>query len=141
MRGPPRRQHMAGEIFVGLIGQKFMGRAHSNAWRQVSHFMDSPLEPVLKVVCGRTQASVKEASETLGWQEYATDWREVVNRKDIAAVSSEPSSPDAFRGGSGGRLTTCAMASGVGENVTRPYGQRRDRRRRASGSPVPDAAA
>lgn len=74
------------KLNVAMIGYAFMGRAHSNAWRQVSHFMDSPLEPVLKVVCGRTLASVKEASEILGWQEYATDWREVVNRKDIDVI-------------------------------------------------------
>lgn len=74
------------KLNVAMIGYAFMGRAHSNAWRQVSHFMNPPFEPVLKVVCGRTEASVKEAAETLGWQEAATDWHEVVNRKDIDII-------------------------------------------------------
>ena len=29
-----------GEIGVGLVGYKFMGRAHSNAYRQVASFFD-----------------------------------------------------------------------------------------------------
>ena len=35
---------------VAMIGYDFMGRAHSNAWRQVGRFFqDLPFEPVLKV--------------------------------------------------------------------------------------------
>jgi predicted dehydrogenase len=46
------------KLNVALIGYDFMGRAHSNAWRQVAHFFkDLPFEPVLKVVVGRTEAS------------------------------------------------------------------------------------
>src|SRR5688500_6591702 len=74
------------KLNVAMIGYAFMGRAHSNAWRQVTHFMDPPYEPVLKVVCGRTESSVKAAAETLGWQEYATDWRQVIERKDIDII-------------------------------------------------------
>ena len=38
------------KLNVAMIGYKFMGRAHSNAWRQVGRFFDAPFEPVLKVV-------------------------------------------------------------------------------------------
>ena len=31
---------------VALIGQKFMGRAHSNAYTQVTRFFDVPVKPV-----------------------------------------------------------------------------------------------
>ena len=71
---------------VAMIGYAFMGRAHSNAWRQVSRFMDPPAEPVLKVICGRTADKVKAAADTLGWEEAATSWEEVINRKDIDIV-------------------------------------------------------
>jgi len=75
------------KLNVALIGYDFMGRAHANAWRQVAHFFkDLPLEPVLKVVAGRTEAKVAEARERLGFEEYATDWRSVVQRKDIDVV-------------------------------------------------------
>ena len=71
---------------VALIGYAFMGRAHSNAYRQVGRFFTPKYLPRMKVLCGRTPASVKTAAEQLGWEEAATDWREVVRRKDIDIV-------------------------------------------------------
>lgn len=47
-----------GEINVALIGYAFMGRAHSNAYRQVSPFFRPRLRPRMKVLCGRTTANV-----------------------------------------------------------------------------------
>jgi predicted dehydrogenase len=77
---------MADTINIGLVGYKFMGRAHSNAWRQVSHFFDPKLTPVMKAICGRTEPDVKAAAKKLGWEEYETDWRELVARDDIDLV-------------------------------------------------------
>jgi len=75
------------KLNVAMIGYDFMGRAHSNAWRQVARFMpDLPYEPVMKVVTGRTEAKVKEAAERLGWEEYATRWEDVIARKDIDII-------------------------------------------------------
>jgi predicted dehydrogenase len=75
------------KLNVAMIGYDFMGRAHSNAWRQVGRFMqDVPFEPVMKVVAGRTEAKVKEAAERLGWEEYATRWEDVIARKDIDII-------------------------------------------------------
>ncbi len=75
------------KLNVALIGYDFMGRAHSNAWRQVAHFFkDVPFEPVLKVVVGRTEAKVAEARERLGFEQHATNWREVLARKDIDII-------------------------------------------------------
>jgi predicted dehydrogenase len=71
---------------VALIGYAFMGRAHSNAYRQVGRFFTPKYLPRMKVLCGRSPASVKTAAEQLGWEEAATDWREVVTRKDIDIV-------------------------------------------------------
>ncbi len=73
-------------INVALIGYAFMGRAHSNAYRQTSAFF-SPRRPArMKVICGRTATEVERARQALGWEEGATDWREVVRRKDIDLV-------------------------------------------------------
>ena len=45
------------KLNVAMIGYDFMGRAHSNAWRQVGRFFqDAPFDPVMKVVVGRTEA-------------------------------------------------------------------------------------
>lgn len=74
------------EVNVALIGYSFMGRAHSNAYRQVRSFFSPRLRPRLKVLCGRSGPSVKEAADRLGWEEAATDWREVVRRKDVHIV-------------------------------------------------------
>jgi len=75
------------KLNVAMIGYDFMGRAHSNAWRQVARFMrDVPFEPVMKVVAGRTEAKVKEAAERLGWEQYATRWEDVIVRKDIDII-------------------------------------------------------
>ncbi|MCM3872869.1 MAG: Gfo/Idh/MocA family oxidoreductase [Pyrinomonadaceae bacterium] len=77
---------MKKKLNIAMIGYKFMGKAHSNAWKQVSRFFETPLEPVMKVVCGRNEEQVKEAAQRFGWQEYSTSWEEVVARKDIDVV-------------------------------------------------------
>lgn len=70
-----------------MIGYDFMGRTHSNAWRQVGRFFaDLPISPVLKVVVGRTPQKVHDAKERLGFEEAATSWEEVIRRKDIDIV-------------------------------------------------------
>jgi predicted dehydrogenase len=71
---------------VALIGYAFMGRAHSNAYRQVGPALKPTLLPKMKVIVGRSEPGVKKAAEELGWEEWATDWREVVDRPDIDLV-------------------------------------------------------
>ncbi len=74
------------DVNVALIGYAFMGRAHSNAYRQVNHFFSPTLRPKLKVLCGRTQSKVAAAARQLGWEEASTDWQEVIRRPDIDIV-------------------------------------------------------
>ena len=71
---------------VGLIGYEFMGRAHSNAWRQVSHFFDLPAHIRMKTICGRNAKGVAAAAAKLGWEESAADWREVIDDREIDIV-------------------------------------------------------
>ena len=78
---------MPNTIGVGLVGYKFMGKSHSNAYRQVaSFFPDLALRPELKALCGRDAAAVSQAAEQYGWQGYETDWRKLVARDDIGLV-------------------------------------------------------
>ena len=78
---------MASTIGVGLVGYKFMGRAHSNAYRQVAPFFpDVALRPALKAICGRDELAVREAAAQFGWEGYETDWRKLVARDDIGLV-------------------------------------------------------
>lgn len=78
---------MAKTINVGLIGYQFMGKAHSNAYRQVARFFDDlELQPVLKAICGRDETRVKRAQTVLGWESYETDWRKLIERDDIDLI-------------------------------------------------------
>lgn len=71
---------------VGLIGCGFMGRAHSNAYRKVGNFFDLPLQPVLKAACARTRSDVTAFANNWGYESVETDWRRLVERKDIDAI-------------------------------------------------------
>jgi predicted dehydrogenase len=71
---------------IGLIGYGFMGRTHSNAFVQAPRFFDVPYEPVLKVVCARNAERVKAFAANWGYDSAATDWRAVVDRKDIDLI-------------------------------------------------------
>lgn len=75
------------KLNVALIGTKFMGATHSNAFRQVGRFFDLPAEPVMKVICGSDPQGTKDAAENLGWEEASTDWKKTVARDDIDIVS------------------------------------------------------
>ncbi len=69
-----------------MIGYRFMGKAHSNAWRQAPHFFPLKAGIEMHTICGRDAAAVEAARVQFGWQQTATDWREVVNSPDIDIV-------------------------------------------------------
>src|SRR6266704_6544581 len=71
---------------IGLIGYGFMGRAHSNAFLQTSRFFDVAYQPVLKAVCARNPERVKSFAENWGYASVETDWRKLVERKDIDLI-------------------------------------------------------
>jgi predicted dehydrogenase len=77
---------MMKKLRIGLIGYKFMGRAHSNAWKKAPLFFDLDSEPILQVVCGRNEGAVKEFAEKWGWKEVETDWKKVIARDDIDII-------------------------------------------------------
>lgn len=77
---------MAKKLNVGLIGYQFMGKAHSNAYRQVAHFFDLPIEPMMHTICGRNEVPLKAAAAKFGWARTETDWRKVVDDPDIDIV-------------------------------------------------------
>lgn len=75
------------KLNVAMIGYQFMGKAHSNAYRQVTHFFpELEAEPVMKVICGRNESRVREAAEKYGFETHDTDWQRVVARDDIHIV-------------------------------------------------------
>jgi predicted dehydrogenase len=71
---------------IGMVGYGFMGRAHSNAWRRASNFFDSGYQPVLKAVAARDKAKAQDFAEMWGYERVETDWRKLVEAKDIDAI-------------------------------------------------------
>ncbi|MDR3120671.1 MAG: Gfo/Idh/MocA family oxidoreductase [Clostridiales bacterium] len=74
------------ELNVGMIGYKFMGKAHSNAYAKVNMFFDADATVVRKAICGREESALREAAQRFGWRETETDWKRLASRKDIDIV-------------------------------------------------------
>ncbi len=77
---------MAKTLRVGMIGYNFMGKAHSNAWRQVNRFFELPAQVELNTICGRNSKAVEKAARTFGWARSATDWRAVVEDPNLDII-------------------------------------------------------
>jgi predicted dehydrogenase len=73
-------------LTVGLIGYQFMGKAHSNAYRQANRYFDLPAQIRMKTLCGRTEAAVSRAAANFGWEGYQTDWRKVIEDPEIDII-------------------------------------------------------
>jgi predicted dehydrogenase len=77
---------MSETINIGIVGTKFMGRAHSNAFMDVSHFFDLPVTPVLRAACGRNATELEMFARRFGWQTTETSWERLVARDDVDLV-------------------------------------------------------
>jgi predicted dehydrogenase len=77
---------MKPKINIAIIGTKFMGRAHSNAFISVPYFYEVPISPVLRAACGRNKEDLTAFSNNFGWQTQETDWQRIVERDDIQLV-------------------------------------------------------
>ena len=74
------------DLRVGMIGYGFMGRAHTNAYKQVGQFFPSNHRVVLKAACARDAGKVKGFADQWGYESVETDWRKLVERKDIDVI-------------------------------------------------------
>jgi len=74
------------DIRVGMIGTRFMGRAHSNAYINVGYFFPTPLHPVLTAACGRDEINLNMFADRFGYQSTETSWERLVRRDDIDLV-------------------------------------------------------
>ena len=74
------------KLNIGVIGYGFMGRTHSNAFRQAPRFFDLPYEPVLKAICARNAEPAQTFAAKWGYESFETDWRRLVGSKDIDLI-------------------------------------------------------
>ncbi len=99
------------KLNIAMIGSGFIGKVHSNAFRQVGHFFDLPYELYLKVICGRNRAKLEAAAAQWGWEEVETDWRTIISRKDIdvvdIAVPNALHAPIAIAAAEAGKTVLC----------------------------------
>ena len=77
---------MTGTINVALVGSKFMGRAHSNAWLNVPRFFDCDPLPVMHTVIGRNATELTAFAERWGWANATVDWRAGITDEEIDLV-------------------------------------------------------
>jgi len=77
------------ELGIGMIGHAFMGKAHSNGWKQMPYIFWPPAAiPKLVKICGRSEANVAEAARRFGYMEYTTNWKEIINDDRIQVVDN-----------------------------------------------------
>ncbi len=74
------------KLRVGMVGYGFMGRTHSNAFGKVNNFFALDHQPELTAICGRDIAKVEAFQSQWGYQSCETDWRRLVERKDIDII-------------------------------------------------------
>ena len=74
------------QLNIGLVGYGFMGRTHSNAFRQVNQFFDLEYQPVLKAVCARDGEKAKAFAAQWGYESIETSWRNLIARNDIDLI-------------------------------------------------------
>jgi predicted dehydrogenase len=71
---------------IGLVGTKFMGKAHSNAWMTAPRFFDLPMAVDLRAVAGREVASLAAFAQRWGWRCCTDDWRDLLDDPQVGLV-------------------------------------------------------
>ena len=74
------------KLNIGMIGAGFMGRTHTNAFRQVGAFFNVDYEPVLKAIMTRHADGAASFADNWGYESAESDWRKLVERKDIDLI-------------------------------------------------------
>jgi predicted dehydrogenase len=74
------------EVRIGIIGYGMMGKAHSYGYREAPRLRELPVRPRLQVISGRRRELVEKAAAAYGVEEVTTDWRKIIERKDIDIV-------------------------------------------------------
>ncbi|MCX6956733.1 MAG: Gfo/Idh/MocA family oxidoreductase [Verrucomicrobia bacterium] len=102
---------------IGMIGYGLMGRAHTNAFRQVSQFFKLEHRPVLKAVCGRDGVKAAEFAANWGYESVETDWKALIARDDIdlidIAATNNVHAEIAIAAAKAGKIVMCEKPLGM----------------------------
>jgi len=68
---------------IGMLGYRFMGRAHANALARLSMFFPDAPAVERAVLIGRDEDALADTVDRLGFDRYATDWRSALGEIDV----------------------------------------------------------
>jgi len=68
---------------IGVLGYRFMGKAHANALARLPMFFPDAPDVERSVLVGRDEAALETAADELGFQSTATDWEDVIDDVDV----------------------------------------------------------
>src|SRR5262249_10994840 len=87
-----------------------------NAFLQAGRFFDLKYQPVLQVVCARNADRLKAFAENWGYRFSETDWRKLVDRKDIDLIDiaspNDTHSEIAIAAAHAGKMVMCEKPLG-----------------------------
>ena len=119
---------------IGMVGYGFMGRTHSNAFSQVSHFFDVPYQPVLKTICARNLTRAEAFAAKWGYESVETDWRRLVESPEIDLIDiaspNDTHAEIAIAAAQAGKMVMCEKPLGRNGAEARGHDQGRGSRRR-----------
>ncbi|QKG93389.1 Gfo/Idh/MocA family oxidoreductase [Halorubrum salinarum] len=67
---------------IGVLGYRFMGKAHANALARLPMFFPDAPEVERHTLVGRDEEALAEAAERFGFANTATDWEAVIDEVD-----------------------------------------------------------
>ncbi|MFC7240783.1 Gfo/Idh/MocA family protein [Saliphagus sp. GCM10025317] len=70
-------------LSVGVLGYRFMGRAHANAFARLPMFFPDAPDVERQVLIGRDEDALAGAADRLGFASTATDWADIVDEVDV----------------------------------------------------------
>jgi predicted dehydrogenase len=79
---------MPREVGIGLLGVGWMGDIHTASYKRVSaHYPECDAVARLVIAADEVEERARSAAESLGYDEWTTDWREVIQHPEVEAVS------------------------------------------------------
>jgi len=76
------------EFGIGLLGTKFMGKAHSHAYRSMTTFMGIEIIPKLIAIYGRVPEYTSYVAKAYGYKRYYLDWRKLIRDPEVEVVDN-----------------------------------------------------
>ncbi|WP_266077884.1 Gfo/Idh/MocA family protein [Haladaptatus caseinilyticus] len=68
---------------VGVLGYRFMGKAHANALARLPMFFPDAPDVERHVLVGRDEEALTEAADRLGFATTSTEWEKVIDEVDV----------------------------------------------------------